>query len=165
MLGCDAQGSGHVKLVVFLGAGVSVPSGLPTAAELTEKLFEESATDCDETRMIRGLLALIREYDTADIPRVGVYPAGDGFRASGAIYRGDTSTYEDLFFLCQQINLWSIGLSDNSQTSPFMEAVEQRAGDLLSGTSFEARMSELSRLGRPACDYIEAVAAETLRRD
>jgi hypothetical protein len=155
----------RVKLSVFLGAGVSVPSGLPTAAELTDRLFRPSAIESDEARKIRGLLTLIREYDTTDIRRVGLYPAGDGFRASGAIYRGDASTYEDLFFLCQQINLWSIGLSDNSQTSPFMEGIERRAGDLLGGTSFEARMSELSRLGRPACAYIEAVAAETLRRD
>src|SRR3954466_14097590 len=99
MLGCDAQESGHVKLVLFLGAGVSVPSGLPTAAELTNKLFKESAAESVDSRRIRALLMLIREYDTADIPRAGLYPAGDGFRASGAIYRGNASTYEDLFFL------------------------------------------------------------------
>jgi hypothetical protein len=154
-----------VNLLVFLGAGVSVPSQLPTAAELTDRLFQPSSIDTDETRKIRALLKRIRDYDTADIRRVGLYRQGDGFRASGAINRGEASTYEDLFFLCQQINLWCIGLSDNSQTTPFMEAIEREAGDLLNGASFDARMNELSKLGRPACSYIEAVAAETLQRE
>ena len=154
-----------MNLLVFLGAGVSVPSQLPTAAELTTRLFQPSSIETDETRTIRALLKLISDYDTADICRVGLYRQGDGFRASGAINRGDRSTYEDLFFLCQQINLWCIGLSDNSQTTPFMEALAREAGNLLEGTSFDARMNELSKLGRPACSYIEAVAAETLQRE
>ncbi len=154
-----------MKLLIFLGAGVSVPSQLPTAMELTEKLFQPSPVDNDETVRVRGLLRLLREYDTADIRQVGLYPAGKGFLASGAIYRGDASTYEDLFFLCQQIYLWCIGLSDNSQTTAFMENIERKAGELLNGGTFEGRMNDLSKLGRPACTYIESVAAETLRRN
>jgi hypothetical protein len=154
-----------MNLLLFLGAGVSVPSQLPTAAQLTDRLFQPSSRETDETRKIRGLLALIRDYDTADIGRVGLYRRGEGFAASGAINRGNASTYEDLFFLCQQINLWCIGLSDNSQTTPFMEALEREAGELLDGTGFEARMNALSKLGRPACSYIEAVVAETLQRE
>jgi SIR2-like domain len=154
-----------MKLLVFLGAGVSVPSQLPTAMELTEKLFQSSAIDIEETSRVRGLLKLLREYDTADIPRAGLYQHGEGFRASGAIYRGPASTYEDLFYLCQEITLWCMGLSDNSQTTPFMEGIERRAGELLNGASFDARMNDLAKLGRPACSYIETVAAETLRRE
>lgn len=152
-----------MKLLIFLGAGVSKSSQLPTAMELTEKLFQPLAVDNDETIRVRGLLSLLREYDTADIQRVGLYPAGEVFRASGAINRGKASTYEDLFFLCQQIYLWCIGLSDNSQTTAFMECIVRKAGELLNGGTFEGRMNDLSKLGRPACTYIELVAAETLR--
>lgn len=154
-----------MKLLIFLGAGVSVPSQLPTAMELTDKLFQSSAINNEETRRVRGLLRLLQEYDTADIRRVGLYQHGEGFRASGAIYRGDASTYEDLFYLCQQLNLWCMGLSDNSQTTPFMESLERSAGALLNGTTLEARLNDLSKLGRPACSYIESVTAETLRRE
>jgi hypothetical protein len=45
-----------------------------------------------------------------------------------------------------------------------MEGIERKAGELLNGTSFDARMNELSKLGRPACSYIEAVAAKRLKR-
>jgi hypothetical protein len=152
-----------MKLLIFLGAGVSVPSRLPTAMELTDRLFRPLASETDEALQVQGLLKLLREYDTADIQRVGLYPAGEGVRASGAINRGEASTYEDLFFLCQQIYLWCIGLSDNSQTTAFLETVERQAGHLLKAGTFEERIIELSKLGRPACAYIEAVAAETLR--
>lgn len=161
----ETAGLETMKLLIFLGAGVSVPSHLPTAMELTDKLFSLPSLDDEETRRIRGLLKLLREYDTADIGRVGLYQAGEGFRASGAIYRGGASTYEDLFYLCQQINLWCMGLSDNSQTTPFMESLERKAGELLNGASFDARMNDLAKLGRPACSYIESVAAQTLRQE
>lgn len=154
-----------MKLLIFLGAGVSVPSQLPTAMELTDRLFQSSAINNEETRRICGLLELLRKYDTADIRRVGLYQHGEGFRASGAIYRGEASTYEDLFYLCQQINLWCMGLSDNSQTTPFMESLEMSAGALLNGMTAEARLNDLAKLGGPACAYIERVVAETLRRE
>src|ERR1039457_1079115 len=110
-----------MKLILFLGAGVSKPSGLPTAAELTDFLFRSAFHDegnglfrpgrhpdprlreCDVTPRIRRLLRLLSDHDTRDIKRVGYYPHRGGFRSSGAIYRGAT-TYEDLFFLCQQIS-------------------------------------------------------------
>lgn len=154
-----------MRLLIFLGAGVSVPSELPTAEELTKKLFQPTASDNDETIRLRGLLRLLQEYDIADMKRVGLYRQGESFSASGAIYRGGASTYEDIFYLCQQIMLWCMGLTDNSQTTPFMESLERRAGKLLNGASYEARMYDLAKLGGPACNYIESVVAKTLHRE
>jgi len=153
-----------MKLLLFLGAGASVPSGLPTALQLTEKLFEPLDNENEMTMRVRALLSVIREHDTADIGRVGLMPVAGGFSSSGAIYRGGVSTYEDLFFLCQQISLWNIGLSDNSLTTPFMECIERKAQGLLRGSSFEARICDLAKLGKEACSYIESVAAKTLQR-
>ncbi len=173
---------GGIKLLLFLGAGVSVPSGLPTAANLTDRILHGAyhhegkgiyapgrhsdplLRADDLTCRIQRFLRLLNKHDTRDIKRVGYYPVRRGFRSSGAIFRSST-TYEDIFFLCQQISLWNIGLSDNSLTTPFMEYIERRAQGLLSGRSIKARMSDLATLGQRACYFIESVVAETLRQE
>lgn len=170
-----------MKLILFLGAGVSAPSGLPTATQLMDRIMhgtyhqEEShiyrAGPCtdpalrakDLTPRIRRLLKILMAHDIRDIKRVGYYPVRRGFRSSGAIYRG-TSTYEDVFFLCQQISLWNTGLSDNSLTTPFMECIERMAGGYLFGRTIKARISDLATLGSQACDLIETVVADALRQ-
>lgn len=172
-----------MNLILFLGAGVSVPSGLPTATQLMDRilcdpyhhegggvfsagLHNDPAHDSDDlTRRIRDLIRLLITYDESDIKRVGYYVAGNGFKSSGAIYRGVRTTYEDVYFLCQQMSLWNIGLSDNSMTTPFMECIERMAGDALSGPSTEARIWDLATLSEKACYFIETVIADTLRRD
>ncbi|MDB5073180.1 MAG: hypothetical protein JWM87_4291 [Candidatus Eremiobacteraeota bacterium] len=153
-----------MRLILFVGAGVSKPSGLPLAAELTKRILEPSHADDEARERERNLLNVIYEYDTHDIKRVGIYPDADGFKASGSIYRAGGSTYEDLFFLCQQISLWNIGLSDNSLTTPFMECIERKAGSLLRGPTVDARLCDLASLGRKACSFIESVVAEELDR-
>lgn len=152
-----------MKLILFLGAGASVPSGLPTAEDLTKRLFVRHAEEDITTTRLRELLGVIRDYDTADIAKVGMSPQWN-YRSSGAIYRGSKSTYEDLFFLCQQIALWNIGLSDNSLTTSFMKSIEERAGGLLQGATFDERMCDLAGLGRQMGSHIESVVTETLRK-
>lgn len=153
-----------MKLVLFLGAGVSIPSGLPSAAELTADLFTPREGEGADAVRIRKLLKVMADYDAADIRRVGPYISSKGLRAPGAIYRGATSTYEDLYFLCEEIGLWSIGLPDNCLTTPFMKAIVRRAGSLLTGATFEAKLWELGRLCRPACEFIASIATVALQR-
>lgn len=171
-----------MKLLLFLGAGVSAPSGLPTAAKLTDHILhgayqhegqgrfragrhpDPALRRNDLTQRIRRLLRMLIKHDTRDIERVGYYPHHGGFRSSGAIFRGMT-TYEDIFFLCQQMRLWNVGLSDNSLTTPFMELIERRAHGLLSGRTVKARISDLATLAEYACYFIETVVADTLRQE
>src|SRR5947209_10190871 len=128
-----------MKLILFLGAGVSVPSGLPAVQRLTSSIFhrpyhQESYNHFTAGRQtnlqlratgvtprIRQLLRLLSKHDQRDIKRVGYSPSDK--RSSGAIYRGAT-TYEDLFYLCEQIRLWHLGLVDNSLVTPLMEIIE-----------------------------------------
>ncbi len=152
-----------MKLILFLGAGSSVPSGLPTAEKLTARLFSSHSDKSGIASRLRGLLAVIQDYDTADIAKVGMSPQLN-FRSSGAIYRSNKSTYEDLFFLCQQIALWNVGLSDNSLTTSFMEKIEERAGGLLLGRTVNERLCDLATLGRQMSAYIESIVTKTLRR-
>ena len=115
----------------------------------------------DVTPRIRRLLELLIEYDEDDIKRVGYSPSLD--RSSGAIYRGDRTTYEDLFYLCEQMRLWNLGLVDNSLVTPLMEIIQRNAGGLLGGDSTMARMSNLGSLAEQACFFIESVVADELR--
>jgi hypothetical protein len=172
---------GKMKLILFFGAGVSAPSDLPTAAELMDKIMhgayhqkgshvyapgpntDPALRATDLTPRIRKLLKVVMAHDIRDRGRVGYYRVGTGFKSSGAIYRVST-TYEDVFFLCQQISLWNIGLSDNSLTTPFMETIERRARHCLVGRTIQERMWDLARLGSQACDLIETVIADMLRR-
>lgn len=167
-----------MKLILFLGAGVSVPSGLPKVDELTHSIFHKAyhqvsynqfspghqrdpqLRTADVTTRIRRLLRLLSKHDERDIKRVGYSPADK--RSSGAIFRGAT-TYEDLFYLCQQISLWGNGLVDNSLVTPLMEIIVRKAGGLLVGRSVMARMSNLGRLADQACSFIESVVAGELQ--
>ncbi len=130
---------------------------------LTERLFTARPDESGDDTRARTLLAVIRDYDTADIAKVGMSPQWN-FRSSGAIFRGSKSTYEDLFFLCQQITNWNIGLSDNSLATSFMENIERRAGDLLIGSNTDERICDLAGMGRRMSAYIESIVTEALRR-
>jgi SIR2-like domain len=168
-----------MKLILFLGSGVSLKSGLPTVADLTlhllDRVYHQDSYNhfspgyqpdphlgaADVMPRIRRLLELLTEHDQGDIERVGYSPSID--RSSGAIFRGASTTYEDLFYLCEQIRLWNIGLVDNSLVTPLMEIIERNAGELLAGGSTMARLSDLGSLAEKACFFIESVVAEELR--
>jgi hypothetical protein len=157
-----------MKLILFFGAGVSRPSGLPLVAGLMKQLLTDPyhhqgggvfcrGTDSAETPdvdgltgRIRELINLINDYDTSDI------------KDSGAVYRGNTTTYEDVYYLCQQMSLWNIGLADNSMTTPFLERIETMAGTLLPAGSPKSRVHDLAKLASNACYFIETVVADIL---
>ena len=168
-----------MKLILFLGAGVSAPSGLPKVDELTESIFNQAYHQVnfsqfsrgpqpdppplaeDLTMRIRQLLQLLREHDEGDIRRVGYSPRDK--RSSGAIFRSHKTTYEDLFYLCQEISFWGNGLVDNSLVTPLMEIIERQASDLLVGGDVLTRLSSLSSLAEKACSFIESVVAGELQ--
>jgi hypothetical protein len=170
-----------MRLLLFLGAGVSVPSGLPTAAGLTASLLKlprskprdsaghsksvhwtylSAANDVDR---IPRFLRLLKAYDDADIKKVGYARRGTRarYQATTAIFRNQ-STYEDLFFLCQQIKDWGRGWSDDCLATPLMEALERRGRELFLGRSLRARLSDVASVGTAASDYIEARVAKAL---
>lgn len=153
-----------MKLLLFLGAGVSKPSGLPAVPELTDELFVVRPGESETTEHLRALLTIIMEHDTYDIGYTGLVPSAQGFKSSGSIYRSSKSTYEDLFFLCQEISLWHQGLSDNSLITPFMGHIQERAGGLLLGSSVDERIFDLGRWGYRMSSYIELIVTTKLRQ-
>jgi hypothetical protein len=151
-----------MNLILFLGSGASRASGLPLTAELTETILGASplalegdslnprvhANDLRER--IQRLLRLMVDFDTRDAKR------------TGACFRGPTS-YEDLFYLCEEMTDWRIGLAENSTLTPFMKSLERRARPLLSGGTLAARLNDLGRLARDARLFIQSVTTAALR--
>jgi SIR2-like domain len=151
-----------VKLLLFLGSGVSRASGLPLAGELTDAILGSSALPLAEDSLnprlraselrqrIESLLQIMADFDTRDAKR------------TNALFRGRT-TYEDLFYLCEEMTNWRIGLADNSTLTSFMKAIERRARPLLSGSNLAARLDDLGLLARDARLFIQSVTATMLR--
>lgn len=166
-----------MKLILFLGSGVSLESGLPSVEALTLSLVQDVyhqdsynhfSPGCqpdprapDVMPRIHRLLELLTEHDEVDIQRVGYSPSMG--RSSGAVFRGEKTTYEDLFYLCEQMRLWNIGLVDNSLVTPLMEIIERNAGQLLAGGGTMVRLSDLGSLAEKACYFIESLVANELR--
>jgi len=150
-----------MNLILFLGAGVSKKSGLPLTGELTEAILrapppiaegyppDPRLPSGDQLERIQSLLRIMAEGDTRDAKRT-------------AVFRGPTS-YEDLFYLCEEMTNWRIGLSDNSILTPFMKALERRARRLLSGDSLDARLNNLGLLASLARLFIQFATTVALR--
>lgn len=90
------------------------------------------------------------DFDTRDAKR------------TNALFRGPTS-YEDLFYLCEEMTSWRIGLAESSTLTPFMKSLERRARPLLSGKNLAARLNDLGLLAREARRFIESVTTAALR--
>lgn len=82
-------------------------------------------------------------------------------KRTNALFRGPT-TYEDLFYLCEEMTNWRIGLADNSTLTSFMKALERRARPLLSGANLAARLDDLGLLAREARLFIQSAATTML---
>jgi hypothetical protein len=152
----------RVKLILFLGSGVSRASGLPLAGELTKAILGSSVLSFDADSLpprlgagelrqrVENLLQIMADFDTRDAKR------------TKALFRGPTS-YEDLFYMCEEMANWRIGLADNSTLTPFMKALERRARPLLSGASLTARLDDLGLLAREARLFIQSATTTILR--
>jgi hypothetical protein len=116
----------------------------------------------DDVARIRRFIRLLVRQDSADQKRIGLARSGRRYRASGAIFRNGT-TYEDVFALCQQIDYWMHGLSDNALTTPFLELLERRAGTIVDGQRRSARMVALGQLAIATSRFIQVVVADALR--
>ena len=176
----EATESKEMRLLVFLGSGVSSPSGLPMADNLMQRILhgayhrDESGrfrlgraargrkSGDDHVVRIRGLIRLLAKLDKTDRRRIGLARLGGYYLRSGAIYRTAT-TYEDVFALCQYINDWMHGLSDNALATPLVELIERDGGRIVDGKGRRARIVAIGQLAYSAILFIQTVVADALR--
>lgn len=167
-------------MLLFLGSGVSRASGLPGVKEITNRILNDACdSDAERTRQYRWsghdkhqstglvrkaqrLLRLLAQID--EHYRISIAPSESGgqYRHTGSIYRQDT-TYEDLFYLAEQIRDCCVGLTDEAPVGAFVDIVEQRAGDLLESENRDARIINMYHLAAEAVRYIEWAVADSLQ--
>ena len=120
-------------MILFLGSGVSLPSGLPSVMQITDRLLKETycrnkastgtyysaknkGLKCVEPMIkVQQLLQLLSELDKYYLKSIAPYWSGNEFLNTGSIYRSVTS-YEDIFYLTEQIRMAGLGLVDDARS-------------------------------------------------
>lgn len=166
-------------MLLFLGSGVSIPSGLPSVMQITQRLLEDTyyhdttsagsyylaehkdLQHLEPMRKVQQLLLLLNELDMYYLRSIAPYRSGKTYLKTGSIYRSVTS-YEDLFYLTEQIQLAGVGLIDDAPAGAFVDLVESRAGNILEGENRDARLISLHHLAVEASRLIEWVVTMSL---
>ncbi len=166
-------------MLLFLGSGVSLPSKLPSVTQITERLLKDTYySDINSTGIhysskheglqhvepmlkVQQLLQLLCEIDGYYLQSIAPYWSGQQFLKTGSIYRSTTS-YEDLFYLTEQIKMTGVGLLDDATSGAFVDLVERKAGNILEGETLDARLISLYHLAMEASRFIEWMVAMSL---
>lgn len=166
-------------MLLFLGSGVSRPSGLPSVEQITERLlkdtyyYDKNSTGtyysakhedlqyAEPMRKVQQLLQLLSELDEYYLQSIAPYWSGKEFLKTGSIYRSVTS-YEDLFYLTEQIKMAGMGLVDDAPIGAFVDVVERKAGNILEGENRDARLISLYHLAVEASRFIEWIVTMSL---
>src|SRR6266536_3142341 len=147
-----------MKLLLFLGSGVSYPSGLPSVNELTQSLLNDQwiqHTDgCfypagvgprglnDPAHILQDFLALLM-------------PHADRSHAM----TGRKANYEDLYFLAEQVAEDVRGWADNPAIHPFISELKRQTTQL-TNTLHES----LGKIANMACEFIRCVVYNRLAK-
>jgi hypothetical protein len=119
-----------MKAMLFLGSGVSLPSGLPTTEDLTQSLLNDDWFDHGDNNFFPGHHPSYETY----LPDHNIVPLLQKFlKLLKRTYdkylisrRGMESNYEDLFYLCQQMDDELSGEVDNPMIIPFLTELNNR---------------------------------------
>lgn len=172
-----------MNLLLFLGSGVSFPSGLPGVANLTDRILhgtyhknadgefrpgnhpDSNVQTEDITPALQRFLSLLVVQDERYRQSCTGYYTSDGsYRQTGLVDRTST-TYEDLYYLSEQISESTLGRLDNAAVGPFVQLVEREAIEALAELRKEEPKRCFSVLAGEACRFIEAVVAMSLRTE
>lgn len=152
-----------MRLVLFLGSGVSLESGLPSVETISKRLLQPDRGPSEIDR-VTWLLRLLEKIDRHTLATIAPYKTGDHHQYTGAIYR-QTTTYEDLFYLADQIVYSGMGLLDDTPAAALIDLIEREAEDGLKGSTHPARVVDLYHLAQDARTRIETMVASLLPAD
>jgi SIR2-like domain len=151
-----------VHVAFFFGAGVSVPSGLPTAIEATKSILTLSPGK-ENAAFVDILSGLSRLYET-DLSRQGMNRTPTGFISTGPAFKSTHPNYEDIHYICSEIGFWEQGRCDSVFVTSFIEKCGHELTSELLGNSNEERIVYLVENANAICDYIEDRIASSLRK-
>jgi len=150
------NGIKRMKLIIFLGSGVSFASELPDVKMITEKLLNAPWFNHTDQNFYPGKHP--SPYFEKDnlVPRIQDFlKILKAFADEYLINRRDTeSTYEDLYFLCQQISDNEKFEIDNPAIKPFIDDLNMKTEHLFDADKL---IFDLGDLASRACDLIQCV--------
>ena len=147
-------------MILFLGSGVSLASGLPAVADIQTALL-----NLPDQSQIGKLLSLLLDIDTAYLTYSAPFKHGKGeYGYTGQLFRSAT-TYEDLFYLLDQIVTNAEGLKADLAIEALADLVRRRGRTFLKGRKKIDQSVSLHRLATETRDYIEETVSVLLRSD
>lgn len=157
------------SISIFLGSGVSVPSGLPSVTQITQELLKGKGVSylnhkqkqSSDLKKVQGLLNKLEEIDRHYMDNIARYWSKGQYLSTGYIYRNIT-TYEDLFYLTEQIIDSEKGLLDDATAGAFVDLVEKKARSILKGKTINERIISLYHLAIEASNFIQWIVANSL---
>ncbi len=138
---------------LLLGAGVSIPAGLPSTGEITKELFEGKSDSLktiikkDDELVLRFLKLIYRKIDE--------------------FYENKTINYEDLYYITTQIKDYLVEY-ENPIVANFTEDIIAELSQFyyLKNSSKNANLeNKLSKVASMAGNYINDVTTQLLRND
>lgn len=144
-----------MNIILLLGSGISLDSGHPTVDVLTARILN-SLTHPTETKFLNAL----QKYD-ATARRIG----GTKYRSNddpvGEAYRNSTS-YEDLYYLCDEISIFDWGQHNNAMVPAFMESLIDKFSPILKQISKANKLLEIGKYAHASKKYIDNAVIENL---
>jgi len=137
-------------MILFLGSGVSLASKLPSVSDIKTELFNIK----DNSKLL-DFLNLLLELDTDYLINSAPFKNSSGqYGFTGQIFRLET-TYEDLFYLVEQMEINGTGLKADVTVEAFADLVRRRGGSFLDGKNEIEQAVEVFNLAVDARRYIE----------
>jgi len=145
-----------MNVILFLGSGISIASGHPNVVTLTKSILNSKIHPI-ETTFLRAL----KNYDKKARLIGGSYTSPNKYLKVGENYR-DSTSYEDLYSLCEEIALFDWGLHNNAMIPAFTESIIEKFSSFLKERSKRKKLLEIGRYAHAAKKYINKAIIEKL---
>lgn len=154
-----------MKVLLFLGSGISFPSKLPNVNELTRKVLNDSWYNKPDQMFYPG------NYPPNYFQERNIVPRLQGFLKLLKEFADEyflnrerfEANYEDLFYLCQQIADDQSHEIDNPAILPFIEKLTVLSGKLFNPLPYQPELEiNLKLLASRSCDFIQCVVRDSL---
>ena len=154
-----------MKLMLFLGSGISFPSGLPSVDKITNSMLDDDWFDHSDLTFVRG------EHTAEYFRKQNLVPRLQSFlrilkEYSDSFYlkrKQNSANYEDLFYLCKQINDHESGEVVNPGLIPFIDLINTKIVDICKPIPSKPEYKiDLKVLTSRSCDFIQNVVWDSL---
>lgn len=143
-----------MKVMLFLGSGVSYPSGIPCVDQITKKVLSGDWHKHTDQRFYAGSKD---EYVLRIQKLLGLLKKEADTYFSERWPRKGEANYEDLFFLCQQIVDEETAEILNPAVKKFVDSFRSKAAPLYSPLPMLQHQPSLLELADFSCEYIQCV--------